>query len=458
MLSQAAFNAFLKTLEEPPKHAIFILATTEKHKIIPTILSRCQIFDFKRIGVIDIKNYLKKIATEEKINAEDDALHIIAQKADGALRDALSIFDRVVSFCGSELTREAVTENLNVLDYDAYFKITDLVLTNDIPNVLIVFNDILAKGFDAHHFIVGLASHFRDLLVAKDKVTAELLEVGDKTKNQYLKQAQKTELRFLIEAIEKSNTCDLSYKLSKNQRLLVELTLMQIASITFQSDSSDQKKKPKNFIIPASYFLSTLVEEKIDAKIKLNPTKAKSIDVATPILETKVSKIEDKIPAILSNQKRDSRQHSALSFKSLHVKKESKKKVEGIVTDSKDLPKIPFSTDQAQDVWKKHIANLNKKGEKLLASLMNSCHPIAKKNNFVITLPNSLMKADLEKAKPKILRFIKPELQNFHINFDIKVNEDIEKKFAYTPEEKYEFLKDKNKLITLLKKTFDLEV
>jgi len=243
MLSASAFNAFLKTLEEPPAHAIFILATTEKHKIIPTILSRCQIFDFKRIGVLDTKNYLHKIAKEEGITAEDDALHIIAQKADGALRDALSIFDRVVSFCGKNLTREAVTENLNVLDYEAYFNITNLVLANDIPNVLLAYNSILAKGFDGHHFIVGLASHFRDLLVAKDKETAVLLEVGDKTKKQYLEQALKTDIRFLIQGIDLANTCDLQYKTSKNQRLLVELCLMQIASITFHADSSADKKK-----------------------------------------------------------------------------------------------------------------------------------------------------------------------------------------------------------------------
>ncbi len=182
MLSQAAFNAFLKTLEEPPAHAIFILATTEKHKIIPTILSRCQIFDFKRIGVLDTKKYLEKIAKEENIEAEDDALHIIAQKADGAMRDALSIFDRVVSFSGKELTRKAVTENLNVLDYDEYFKTTNLILENKIPEVLVHFNSILSKGFEGHHFISGLASHFRDLLVAKDKITIDLLEVGDNAK------------------------------------------------------------------------------------------------------------------------------------------------------------------------------------------------------------------------------------------------------------------------------------
>jgi DNA polymerase-3 subunit gamma/tau len=233
MLSQSAFNAFLKTLEEPPAHAIFILATTEKHKIIPTILSRCQIFDFKRIGVMDIKNYLIKIAKTEGIEAEDDGLHIIAQKADGALRDALSIFDRVVSFSGKQLTRQAVTENLNVLDYDVFFKATDLIHEHKIPELLLHFNDILSQGFDGHHFITGLASHFRDLLVAKDKATVDLLEVGDNAKKKYLEQSESSDLRFLLRAIELANTCDLNYKTSKNQRLLVELTLMQLASIDF---------------------------------------------------------------------------------------------------------------------------------------------------------------------------------------------------------------------------------
>jgi len=252
MLSQAAFNAFLKTLEEPPAHAIFILATTEKHKIIPTILSRCQIFDFKRIGVLDAKNYLKIICEKENITAEDDALHIIAQKADGAMRDALSIFDRVVSFSGTNLTREAVTENLNVLDYETYFNMTDLVLENKIPQVLNAFNTVLSKGFEGHHFINGLANHFRDLLVAKDKDTLALLEVGDVAKKKYLTQATKANIPFLMQAIKKANECDLNYRASKNQRLLVELTLMQIASITFDG----KKKKSANYIIPATFFQS----------------------------------------------------------------------------------------------------------------------------------------------------------------------------------------------------------
>lgn len=242
MLSQAAFNAFLKTLEEPPRHAIFILATTEKHKIIPTILSRCQIFDFKRITVKDAKEHLADVAASQGITFEDDALHIIAQKADGAMRDALSIFDRVVSYCGTNLTRQAVTENLNVLDYEYYIKVTDLLFENNIPDLLLAYNDILAKGFDGHHFIAGLASHFRDLLVCKNPTTLVLLEAGEAAQKLYGTQAQKTGQDFLLTAIDIANDCDLKYKTSQNQRLLVELCLMQLASVTFDGE----KKKLNN--------------------------------------------------------------------------------------------------------------------------------------------------------------------------------------------------------------------
>ncbi|MCK5400987.1 MAG: DNA polymerase III subunit gamma/tau, partial [Flavobacteriaceae bacterium] len=273
MLSQSAFNAFLKTLEEPPKHCIFILATTEKHKIIPTILSRCQIFDFKRITVKDAKEYLKYIAKEQDVNADDDALHIIAQKADGAMRDALSIFDRVVSFSGKNLTRQAVTENLNVLDYETYFTSTDLILENKIPELLIQFNKTLSKGFDGHHYIAGLASHFRDLLVSKTRETIDLLEVGEQTKAKYLEQSKKTSQEFLFKSIQLSNDCDLKYKTSRNQRLLIELCLMQLASITFNGE----KKKHKPFIIPASYFAAKRIKPVVIDKSKL--PNAASVDL-----------------------------------------------------------------------------------------------------------------------------------------------------------------------------------
>ncbi len=234
MLSSQAFNAFLKTLEEPPKHAIFILATTEKHKIIPTILSRCQIFDFNRISVSDIAGYLEFVAESENVKAEPEGLNIIAQKADGAMRDALSIFDQIVSFSGKTITYQDVIANLNVLDYDYYFRLVDQFLKNDVPEALLTFNEILNNGFDGHHFITGLSNHLRDLLVCKNAETVQLLEVGGETRERYRAQAQAADSGFLLEALQISNECDIQYKASMNKRLLIELSLIRIAQLTLK--------------------------------------------------------------------------------------------------------------------------------------------------------------------------------------------------------------------------------
>lgn len=246
MLSSSAFNAFLKTLEEPPKHVIFILATTEKHKIIPTILSRCQIFDFKRISVTDIKAHLKEVARQEGIKADDDALHLIAEHADGALRDALSTFDRVVSFCGNELKREEVSQNLNILDFRTYFEMTDHLANQDLNSALLLLDKLLAKGFDGHHFISGLASHFRDILVAQNQETVKLLEVSDEAKQEYIRQSRALSADFLIKSINIANECDYKYKNSYNQRISLELALMNIIG----SPNEEQPQK-KNLNRPA---------------------------------------------------------------------------------------------------------------------------------------------------------------------------------------------------------------
>ena len=450
MLSQAAFNAFLKTLEEPPAHAIFILATTEKHKIIPTILSRCQIFDFKRITVLDTKNYLKKIAKKENIEADDDALHIISQKADGAMRDALSIFDRVISFSGKNLTREAVTQNLNVLDYDTYFTMTDLLLENKIPDVLNNFNEILSKGFEGHHFISGLASHFRDLLVAKDKATINLLEVGDNAKKKYLNQSSKASISFLIQSIEKANQCELNYKISKNQRLLVELTLMQIASITFDGE----KKKPSNYIIPATFFTSIsprlkkeiIPDLKVKDDLKIQP---KVVDKEPLASTTQISK-----PPILKNIKRRS---NSLSLKSIHHQKDIKKTTTEINYD--DYPRKPFTESELQTAWKDFQKFLIKKGEKSIASILATDIPTCQENSHIqFILPNKLMEDQLKQVKPKLIKFIRESLNNYGISLNIVVNETIEKKFAYTPQEKYNKLLEKNAFLKDLKDTFQLDL
>ena len=459
MLSASAFNAFLKTLEEPPKHCIFILATTEKHKIIPTILSRCQIFDFKRITVADAKNYLKVIAQEQGITAEDDALHIIAQKADGAMRDALSIFDRVVSFSGKNLTRQAVTENLNVLDYDTFFEATDLILSNKIPDLLVHFNHILSKGFDGHHFITGLASHFRDLLVSKTPQTIELLEVGDDTRVTYKTQSEATSQAFLIQAIELANECDLKYKTSKNQRLLVELCLMQLASITFDGE----KKKPSGFIIPASYFRSKRISEvKVKRPVTTPENSTKKQTKEIPLVVEKVEepketypKKELPIPIIQTTQ----RPSSGLSLSSIRKKKEHQIKLMDVKVDEEDLPNDPFTEETLLKFWNIFVTKLETDGKYNLAAILQIDTPkLINGHTIRLEFPNTTNKIEVERQQFDLLQYLRKAVNNFSIVLDIIVNEKLEKQYAYTPEDKYQKLVEKNQHVELLRKTFDLDL
>ncbi len=455
MLSQSAFNAFLKTLEEPPAHAIFILATTEKHKIIPTILSRCQIFDFKRITVNDIKNYLKKIAKEQEIIADDDALHIIAQKADGALRDALSIYDRVVSFCGKELTRLAVAENLNVLDYEVYFTVTDLIQQNNIPDLLLEFNSILSKGFDAHHFIIGLASHFRDLLVAKTPNTVTLLEVGENTQKTYIEQAKKCSDSFLLKAIEIANNCDLKYKESKNQRLLVELTLMQLCSITFDGE----KKNDSQFIIPTAHFKKTT-----STKVEVQKEAQQGEIIAEPVLSYKTIIEEKSIVQELEqaeiqkpNLKLENRRTSALSLSNIDSIKESIVKKTNFIDESL-LPKDSFTTEQLLNFWKEFSNQQLQLGKKLFSSALTASEPNIQGNEILFTVASKHMEEQILKIVPHLLNFLKEKLNNYAIFITIEVQESAQKKYAYSTQEKYELLQQKNKEVNLLRERFKLEL
>jgi DNA polymerase III subunit gamma/tau len=467
MLSQAAFNAFLKTLEEPPKHCIFILATTEKHKIIPTILSRCQIFDFKRITVKDAKDYLKYIAEEQEVNAEDDALHIIAQKADGAMRDALSIFDRVVSFSGKNLTRQAVTENLNVLDYETYFISTDLILENKIPELLLQFNNTLSKGFDGHHYIAGLASHFRDLLVSKTPETVELLEVGDQTKEKYLTQSKKASLEFLMQGIHLANDCDLKYKTSKNQRLLVELCLMQLASITFDGE----KKNSKHYIIPPFYFKNkgiTPIPVDIPKKEFVKPdsvleTKVEKVDLKEKeesFLESDSEVIEalqvKEPPKIVLNQ--ESKRTSGLSLSSLKVKKDYQIKQMDVVLSEENLPSDTFTETELIDAWNTFVKELQNNGKHNLASILSIDTPKLIGNTIHLEFPNATNKVEVERQQYDLMLFLRKTLNNFSIDLSITINEEKEKQYAYTAQEKFEKLKAKNPNLDILRKAFDLDI
>jgi len=455
MLSSNAFNAFLKTLEEPPKHCIFILATTEKHKIIPTILSRCQIFDFKRITVTDAKNYLKVVAKAQNIDAEDDALHIIAQKADGAMRDALSIFDRVVSFSGKNLTRKAVSENLNVLDYETFFKITDLILDNAIPSLLIQFNQILARGFEGQHFIAGLASHFRDLYVAKSTETLELLEVGTDTKERYKLQSERTSPTFLKEAISLANDCDLKYKTSRNQRLLVELCLMKLASINFDGE----KKKSEGFIIPASFFKDkNLSESKTELDRNIPQTNSVNSAEEQPSVEEPEMKYNPpKIEApVIKGIKR---QASGLSLKSIQQKKVHQIKQMDVEIKEEDLPSDSFTQDQLNEYWDTFVDKLEKKGKYNLAAILKIDTPKLTDDDVIqLEFPNSTNKIEVERNQFDLLQFLRKSLNNFNIRLEISVNEAMDKKYAYTAEDKYAKLLEKNPALETLKQTFNLDL
>ncbi|MCW5517448.1 DNA polymerase III subunit gamma/tau [Muriicola sp. Z0-33] len=477
MLSQSAFNAFLKTLEEPPKHAIFILATTEKHKIIPTILSRCQIFDFKRITVKDAAEYLKYIAEQQGVEAEDDALHIIAQKADGAMRDALSIFDRVVSFSGKTLTRKAVTENLNVLDYDTYFATTNLILEHNIPELLLLLNNTLAKGFEGHHFINGLASHFRDLMVCKHENTVPLLEVGETAKKQYLEQSAKTSEDFLLKAIDIANDCDLKYKTSKNQRLLVELTLMKLASINFD----EQKKNPnslvegKTSLIPASYF--SQIQDPEQPKVTIDTISPSVAGVPISEVGEKISEeqeeLKEQLPVAEPNDddvlvseppkkisiKERTKRVSGLSLSSLKAKKEHEKIKKENEIDEADYPTAPFKEEEMQQYWEEFVKKLDDQGRKILASNLNVDLPkLIDETTIGIVLPNYTMKKEIEREQHDLMMYLKKNLNNYAITLKVTVNEETAKKFAFTPEEKYNKLREKNATIDVLRKTFDLDL
>jgi DNA polymerase-3 subunit gamma/tau len=463
MLSPAAFNAFLKTLEEPPKHAIFILATTEKHKIIPTILSRCQIFDFKRITVKDAKDHLAEVAKSQGVEFEDDALHIIAQKADGAMRDALSIFDRVVSYCGNNLTRQAVTENLNVLDYETYINMTDLILENKIPEVLMAYNDILSKGFDGHHFIAGLASHFRDLLVAKNPATLSLLEMGEAAQKLYGQQSQKVTQEFLLKGIDIANDCDLKYKVSQNQRLLVELALMQLSSIGF-----DGEKKKSDFIIPPTYYRRNdySISEVNEPLARSQKPLAEEIQKVEPTTQ-KAEEIDEKQANINNQPTTNNRQQitdnlqpkvSSMSLASIRAKKEMAEVQKSTVKEVMHLASEPFTETEMLEQWLKYAQRIEDKGFRIVASLLTINDPILEGTNIIHELPNESSKIDFEKEKPELLGYLRGKLHNHDITIDVKVNETLVLKKSYTPQDKYNRLAELNPNLELMRNLFGLEI
>ena len=458
MLSQAAFNAFLKTLEEPPAHAIFILATTEKHKIIPTILSRCQIFDFKRIQVEDVASHLAKICENENIEFETDALHIIGQKADGALRDGLSIFDRLVSFNKSKITYKDTIENLNILDYDYYFKVVDQALKQDIPSSLLTFNEILQKGFDGHNFINGLAEHLRNVLVCKNPQTVELMEVGDTIKTKYVEQSQNCHQDFILGALEICNECDVQYKTSRNQRLLVELGLMQICSIS--SEGGLKKKRRKSFILthtafntPIAKFDKTIETPSVKAQINKSHTQIPKVAEIPKVQKAILKKAN---PTIINKIKKGGL--SGLSINQFLNKKEGEED-EQEITAATGKSRSEFNEEQLNPLWSEYAKTIEKKGKISLFRLFSEQLPKID-DNFLLHFPveSQALAEDLQTEKPELLTFLRKSLNNYGINIDFPVIAVEESKILYTPQDKLKHMLEKHPKLMYMKKHLDLDL
>ncbi len=451
MLSTAAFNAFLKTLEEPPKHAIFILATTERHKIIPTILSRCQIFDFKRIQIEDMVEHLLYVAKSENIEAEHDALHIIAQKADGAMRDALSMFDQIVSFAGNKLTYKAVIENLNILDYDYYFKISAASLDSNIPEALVIFNEILDNGFDGHNFINGLGSHFRNLLVCKDISTIQLLEVGQNIKDKYMDQSQRYSMETLLRAINITNRCDINYKTSKNQRLQVELALMQICSLTGSPQQGEPEKK--NLINSPGTVSATVKPIEITPAVASTIEKSEPVAVETPVTIEPAAQIYTK--RIISG---------TTSINAASAPKQEQKITEAesetVIAERKAAQKN-FSQEELEVAWTKSVQQLQQQNKlsSFAHTALTKSNPVLKENFLIeLEIDNEAAEKALDVEKLDFLELLRKKLLNTEIQLKTKINFVVDIKKLYTQREKFMHMAEKNPSINKLRQQLDLEI
>ena len=462
MLSSSAFNAFLKTLEEPPAHAIFILATTEKHKILPTILSRCQIYDFNRIGVNDIVEHLQYVAEKEGIETDVEGLNIIAQKADGGMRDALSIFDQVVSFTGGKIHYQDIIANLNVLDYEYYFKLTNNFLENNIPDSLLIFNDILNKGFDGNDFITGLASHFRDLLVSKDEVTVCLLETATNVKNHYIEQAKKCTPKFLFHAMRLCNECDLNYRMSKNKRLLIELTLIQLAQIAQDEEEVPAGHSPKNKISP---IFST---DQAQVKTTEQPI---VIQQTEPQPKSNALKKEE-----YAQKKSQKSEHTNLIMKSaIHtsikaiqgdLKKDSSEKEQeqqtlhqqSIITENNNIENQPYTEQDLNLRWTEFALKLPRKDAAIAGNMKNMNPRLLENNIFEIIVDNAMAEKDMLNIKPQIEQHLRTQLHNGQVTMKVRISEQGEILKVYSKTEQWQLLQKKNSSLQKLKDLLGLEL
>ena len=489
MLSASAFNAFLKTLEEPPRHAIFILATTEKHKILPTILSRCQIYDFNRISVEDTVNHLSYVASKEGITAEPEALNVIAMKADGGMRDALSIFDQVVSFTGGNITYKSVIDNLNVLDYEYYFRLTDCFLENKVSDALLLFNDILNKGFDGSHFITGLSSHFRDLLVGKDPVTLPLLEVGASIRQRYQEQAQKCPLPFLYRAMKLCNECDLNYRISKNKRLLVELTLIQVAQLTTEGDDVSGGRGPTKTIKPiftqpaaaqqpqvasatqvqqASLHTSpsSVTTQAVNGTTARHPQASAAVQPGASASSGAASSAPSQGAGVAPTVKEE-RKIPVMKMSNLGVSIKNPQRDQATQnTATTHVPRVQqpeedfiFNDRDLNYYWQEYAGQLPKEQD-ALAKRMQMLRPALLNNSttFEVVVDNEFAAKDFTALIPELQDYLRGRLKNSKVVMTVRVSEATETIRPVGRVEKFQMMAQKNQALMQLKDEFGLEL
>ena len=473
MLSQAAFNAFLKTLEEPPAHAVFILATTEKHKILPTILSRCQIFDFHRITVPDAVAHLQHIAAQEGVNAEEEALHVIAQKADGALRDALSMFDQLVAFAGKNLTYQAVTEQLHVLDHDTYFTLTDQALASDIPGAMLLFNDVMARGFDAHHFITGWANHLRNLMVCRDPQTLKLVEATDDVKAKFQDQASRADLFFLVGGLDVLNQADVQYRGSQHQRLLVELALMQICS-----HEALKKKSPDAGLMPprAVDSVASVPAPPSPQPVAVAPAPAPAVD-AVPAPAAEPVPVAVPVPAVEAPAAAESAAAPAAKAPRAAGLRKAKQAVVaptgGIKAKAADdavepTPGALIDPTWSEDVtaeglegaWASFVEKLRADDRIALVATMSLGVPELRGSQVVYAVNNPLQREQMDGLRTEVLVHLKTELKNAQLELHLEMKEQAmeEKKAFLSDKDRYDMMVEKNPALDKLRKALDLDL
>ncbi|MEI7897104.1 MAG: DNA polymerase III subunit gamma/tau [bacterium] len=465
MLSASAFNAFLKTLEEPPAYAKFILATTEKHKILPTILSRCQIFDFKRITVDDIAGHLRHVAEMENIAADDNALHIVAQKADGAMRDALSIFDQLVSFAGNKLTYETVLENLNVLDYEYFFKITDQILQGDISGTLLTIDDIIGKGFEGQHFLIGFGEHLRNILVCKDAATAGLLETAPSIRNRYVEQSGRCHVNALLKMLDLHNRCDLNYKNSNNKRLHLELSLMQMCAPMARQDGF--QAAPAAAAIP----LPSMPKHAPATVPDTITVKEHTTQPPSPVIPHPESHIPNPAPNIPDPASRiphpESETVKMRDMKSTFISPTSIKKpaLQGgneLLTTEEEQARYeietPFTQAELLICWDEYAGKLKNDSPHLYSTLKNARPVLLADWNIGFPLDNKVQDDDLTLRKTEMMEFLRMRLNNYKIQLQTSIAEAQKTLKPYTDKEKFEMMAGKNPALRTLKEELDLEI